>query len=339
MKTKLFILIAILMFSVSFSLSAHAVSIPLQAGTSNTFTDDSAEYLLNWNGGDQANLLSYTTDDGNTTLDFGDRLRGAFILDKIKQPSFATETNLGSAGIEVTGLFDVEVTSKVATGNTVTIGGSSFATFDYFFGPTPTFEATYGTGAMLAIYVDNLGDGDDFNRASILTDDPPPAGQGNILEETLLANAQTGDHVYSFGFEAAQIAGTVTPIAEGWGTGLNGAPADVSAFSLIDSNTGAGTALLRLNLLTNVSGLPLDRVIGSVFGATLVDFGATIGLVGIQNPGTSPPTITTPFDAFNNADGGVHPSAHVIPEPSMMFLFGSGLIMLAGLGRRRLSKK
>lgn len=310
MRKLLIVMVLGLCLSFGYIGQANAVpTVPWGMMKTNTVTDNSAEYLLNRSG--TAGSYSYTTDDaGDTTLDIGDRLRGMFEIDDL---SYGTTTiDLTSAGVELTGVFDMEVISKTIS-TTQIVSGYDF--YVYEFGPTATFEADYGTGAMLAWYVDDYGDGDDYNRLG----PEDTVNPSSVEEENRIATATSGEYYWSFGFLGLD--------GEGWKTSVLGAPENISYFNTIPGTIGAGSGNFALNLIQNPNGPTLAREIWSPYGDD-VDFAATTGFIGINGQ-------QTPMDLFDNFDGELKP----IPEPATMLLLGSGLLGLAGLGRKKFFKK
>jgi hypothetical protein len=91
--------------------------------------------------------------NGNHMAEAGDVFTGMFIVETVGDNSgtIGAGTRLttnGALGYEITGIFSTQIIS-------VTPNGSNF---DYVFGPDPTFEATYGTGAMAALFFDSTPD-------------------------------------------------------------------------------------------------------------------------------------------------------------------------------------
>ena len=122
---------------------ASTVSQVLFSGTQQ-LSDNSAESLIN-NAG------------GATTLEVGDQLRGIFTIDTVEQSPSTRSLGGSSGNQELTGVFEIEVTGKVALG-----GGA----YSFTFGPSANFEATYGTNAMVAFYADSANDFSRVDTAS-----------------------------------------------------------------------------------------------------------------------------------------------------------------------------
>lgn len=273
----------------------------------NFVSDNSAEYLLNWDGSGTT-WSDYTTDDGDTDLEVGDLLRGMFVVDQISYGT--TNEELKAQGIEFTGVFEIEVASRTpATSLTGPDSGDSYDAYDYVFKPSSKFETEFGTGAMIAMYVDDTLD---YNRLY-----SPEDANSFANEELTIDTAESSDLYWIFGFTN----GTASD-GEGWKA--FGAPEDLLFFTEFGSQ-GGGSADLAVNLLSNYLGPDLAREIESPFSTIdLVDFAATGGFIGIENQ-------TTVMNLFDNFDGELKP----IPEPATMLLLGSGLIGLAGFGRKK----
>lgn len=245
-------------------------------------SDNSAEYLINPDG------------VNDTTLDIGDRLSGIFNINSTEglDSGGFNPLTAGNGFDELSGVFDITVTSKVADG----AGG-----WDFVFAPSAAFESTYGLGAMVAFYTD-------------------PVFEYSRLNDTianLTANITDGNLFMVAGFNGGG--------NEFWTS--NAVTDDLAIVGAIPAPNNGGVYNAAVDLLVNNSG----RVFNAVncfdpnsLTLTQVDMCGSGSLLGIGGA-------NTPFDTFNNVDF----TMYAVPEPSMLMLFGTGLLAGAGVVRRR----
>jgi hypothetical protein len=312
------------------AIPAFALSLPWSTG-SNIMIDLSAEYLLNkveqtGQVADPGNVLYYnydsgtnqttwyTTDNGDTTLSVGDRLRAIFRIHDINVNS--TDHFL-PAGSMFAGVSEVEVTSITPSG----VGGLS----NFTFGVSSDFSANYATpGAMVAMYTS------DSNPFAI--ENGGIDSEGVTDEEALVSNVLSGSLYWTFGFTGA---GETPTGGEGWAANL--APNDISVFSGQSTTAQSGQVTFGLSLLDNTAGPQLVPnsvsqtpsafipVLGDGSKDTLY---GSAGLFGIVDGNGD---INTPMDATDSLRGTVN----VVPEPTTLVLLGFGLIGIAAVGRKR----
>lgn len=260
----------------------------------NQLSDNNAEYLVNSNG-----TLS---DSGDSILDKGDRLVGMFTIETIENLLGGGTNNLNASGRELTGIFDVIVTSKVQVAD-----GFGGFTYSYVFG------ATAASGIAISVFDGAI---QDYTRI----DDGTGTRAARLT--TLLGTASNGLSFLDLGINQYWAATTPTD--------------DIAAVGATPAGQAVGTFLVSLNIINNNSGLEFTKVNCGVSPGGLLAFHQTDvcgsgSLLGTGNTSIKP--VTTPFDSFSNIDFTVN----VVPEPGVLALLGMGLLGMGVSLRKRKS--
>jgi hypothetical protein len=271
---------------------ATSVSSALYSGIIQ-LSDNSAEYLIN-----PAGVV-------DTKLDVGDKLRGIFTMETVEQLATSQTKNLTPPINELSGIFEIEVTAKTTIGGAIG-GGTCASLYCWTFGPSASFQSTYGTGAMVAWYEDPTHE---FTRlgASIAT------LEGNVTDGALY---------WVSGFSGV---GGAAAAGEFWQAGA--VTDDLSVVGGIPAPGNGGTYNSALNLLTDNSGLTIYKV------ACFDQLALSLGLVDQCGSGSLLGTggANTPYDSFDNVDVVMS-----IPEPTSVLLMGLGLV---GMGATVISRR
>lgn len=224
--------------------AALSVSSAIPAGVV-LASDNSAERLIDRNA--------------NGTLDVGDSLRGIFTIGDFN----GTQIGNGTAYNELTGLFQVVVTSKVAAG-----GGR----FDYTFG----FDAAFGQGAgVVGVLRDDAAQ--DYTREGCTFAACEASASGGSVWATVGFGAD--------GFWSAQGA------AETPGIG-----------AVLPLTTPLGSFSMALDFITNNTGFAFNNVSCVNLVDFSVHSAAICGQGGLLATGRSVGGANTDYDVFNNID-------------------------------------
>lgn len=261
--------------------NAASISTLLNFG-SNQMSDESYEVLAN-NAG------------GATTLDIGDSLQGILNINTINSSGANAGGSTGNH--ELTAVFSATVTGKT---------GNSTDGFVWTFSPDSNFEASFGAGAMVAMFEDGSNNFDGTTIAGGFT------------------TASDGTPFAVFG-----MAGTT---GEGWR-----AASDLSSGIITDdladfAGYGSGTGIINFNLALSclTSGiLKCDQITAdtaSPFGGP-GNFAQVVGSGQVRGVAD----LNTEFAASDN----VNFAFNRIPEPATLGMFGLGLLGLGFAARRR----
>lgn len=298
MKKLLIVLIGLLVFGIG-----NAFALPWYPGELNAFEDDDAEELY------------YDADDDGL-LDVGDTLRGVFTYFQLTYPH-DPDYSLPANNEELTGIFEVKVTSKTFVGNLgVDANGDEADDFftdfySYEFGVSDSFNTELGLGTTTAV-------------AAFYFDNTPPAMDVEVDNTADAYNEATDGSLY-------------------WVLGLDGdgewkinaAPEDVGIFSNVAYKETVASTNVGLDYLSGY-GIGPELLSFSRSGFTDIEFFSELSLEGIALTdinGNVTNEVVTAFDLVTNTQGIILPSA--IPEPTTIALFGLGLLGFAAVGRRR----
>lgn len=226
--------------------------------------------------------------NGNGLLDVGDTLRGIFDITKvINQDSPSTNYD----PLELTGIFETEVKSKVAT--------ATPGLFDFTFGPVGA-----ATGVLFTFYADPA------NNFS---------GDSGVCATTGACEALASDGVLwaEFGFTG--------DVDEEWRA--LGAPDNPGFFGTVDSATATGSFRFALGNITNNTGYLLNEVALTGCGILFTCAGdSKVDMIGSGSIlGTS--DLNTPFIASSDTDFKIS----ALPVPAPLALIAIGLFGMAGV--------
>jgi len=266
------------------SANAAALLDTLFAGNQ-LLSDNSAEVLVNFGA-------------ANTTVDVGDRLTGILELQTTEQSGVTRNLGGSSGNSEFSGIFDITVLAKIAP---VLPGG----TYTFIFGPSASFQSTYGAGAMVALFEDTTPD---FQRET---------GGAVTTVSDAVTLASNGTLVATLGFNSASNFWVASSITD-----------DISVIGSTPAPGNGGSFNSGLNFLTVAAGFQFDPVAcRNAINGTIVQVG-TCGSGSLLGTGG----VNTPFDSFDDVNFVVNRVA----EPATLALIGLGLLGF-GVARRRYS--
>jgi len=325
------------------SASALTVGSLLSSGGLFSLSDNSAEYLIK--GVDPVTGVANTNPD---VVELGDVLRGIASIDTVTKGAVQTGIGTGTAYNELTILFEIAVTNKVAVGGALSGGGTCTSLVCFEFGPTASFAAEVGglgfantAGAMAAFFEDPA---QDFTRTILTDTDLVTAGTqttpASIAADLLAmeASATGGLPFWLVGLDV---------IDDFWLAGTTGD--NITLLNLLSNPTSFGSFNMGLSLLDNPTGPNLNPALCTDLTSPLITFsvvefcangglqakGPTDGDITGDGIGDGVAHINTAYDSLDDVNFNIN----VVPEPASLGLLGLGLLGLGFISRRRRNRQ
>lgn len=262
------------------------------------FQDDDVEYVLDANG-------AFKT-TGNLAV--GDTLIAVLEIADTANLAGSGSSNIAALGQELTGLSAIQIYDVIDVGADDNIANAAGETI--IFGPSASFTATYGAGAMVAFFLDNTNDLDLLGNTNCTS------------TADCVTKAIGGNPVYltaGFGLDPD----------EAWASVLTG-PGNLATIAAGGQTSTYAIINFALSVLTNNTGKTFaDQALDCSLFPCPGDGKTTLFGSGTIQGGTGLPTN---FIARSDFDFQVAP----IPEPSVIALMGMGLLGM-GIARDRKS--
>ena len=284
------------------------LSIAISSGVAFSYTATSKFY----GNADEPNILQdddvewMVSNDGNSTLDVGDGLQGVFRIPEINTFDITPGTIDAETGLG--GVFEIEVLTKEYAGFNPDLGVDEY---NYTFGPA-TYSGAYdfnNPDSMVSLW-------ETEDPLSNFNDDP-----GNVrTRQELIDDVTDGDLLYEFGHIGDN------PLERWSARNTNDEPWRGVNFSTA-TVLGNFNSLLSTtyNDFLPIVQSPVTDADGNVIG--YIDVTGSGSVRGIKE-----------YDTSADLSSDLQYTFRTTPEPTTWFLLGTGLLVVAGLSRKKLMK-